>query len=79
MNGRVVNRPVGVEDLFNLFSVEPGITVTDVFLEMLDALKRMEHMQALDLVMRHGTPEQQQAARQHMLNELTKQAVDGHG
>jgi hypothetical protein len=63
------------EDLHYLFSTDGGyLTITEVLLKCFHTAQRIEHLLALDLVMRHGTPEHQQAARQHLLDELERQA-----
>jgi hypothetical protein len=69
-----MKRAINVDDLYTAFSPEEGVSPGDVLMSINDRLGRIEHLLALDLVIQHGTPEQQQAARQHLLGELERQA-----
>jgi hypothetical protein len=69
-----MKRPINVDDLYTAFSPEDGVSPGDVLMSINDRLSRIEHLLALDLVMRHGTPEQADTARQHLRGELERQA-----
>ena len=62
------------DDLHTYLMTSRGeATVTEVLENIRDAVQRIEHVLALELVMRHGTPEQAVRAEQHLFSELAHQ------
>jgi len=66
-----------VDVLYTTFGAEGGlVSPGEVLEQILESIQRIEHVVALDMVMRHGTPEQARRAREHMRTELARQEHD---